>query len=103
MVRLAILYEPNKGRPLLLASLADRQLLAAAARAALAEAELRCDILAEADEGLALVQREEVDRLRRVLSMFVPEAKIRQKRMAAQGLFDETSDDDHAPELATVA
>ncbi len=102
MIRLAITYEPDKGRPLMLASITDPSLLVEAARRALAEAEMRCDILAEADEGLAFVQREELERLRRVLTLFVPGLKT-EKRMAVPGLFDETTEDDHAPVLAPVA
>jgi hypothetical protein len=72
---LAILYEPERGRPLTVARVSDRQLLVAAAEAAIAEAEERAQALSEADEFLGAVQHEEAARVRRVLGILLPELR----------------------------
>jgi hypothetical protein len=78
---LAILYEPDRGRPLTVARVSDRNLLVAAAEAAIAEAEDRARALAEADEFLGAVQREEAARMRRVLGIFLPELRPPEPRL----------------------
>ena len=72
---LAIVYEPERGRPFTVARVADRLLLVAVAQAAIAEAEGRASAIAEADEFLGTVQHEEAERIRRVLGILVPELR----------------------------
>jgi hypothetical protein len=69
----AILYEPERGRPLTVARVSNRELLLIVASAAVAEAEERARQLGCADETLGAVQREETARLRRVLELLVPD------------------------------
>jgi len=78
---LAILYEPERGRPLTVARVGDRRLLIAAAQAAIAEAHERAIALGDADEFLGAVQREEAERVRRVLTMLVPELRTAERRL----------------------
>src|SRR4051812_48786146 len=78
---LAILYEPERGRPLTVVRIGDRRLLVAAAEAAIAEADARAELLCEADEFLGAVQREEAERVRRVLKMLLPELRLSEHRL----------------------
>ena len=78
---LAILYEPERGRPLTVARVGDRRLLIAVAQAAIAEADERALALGEADEFLGAVQREEAERVRRVLAILVPELTAGERRL----------------------
>jgi hypothetical protein len=78
---LAILYEPERGRPLTVARVGDRRLLIAVAEAAIAEADERALALGEADELLGAVQREEAERMRRVLTILVPELRVSERRL----------------------
>ena len=78
---LAILYEPERGRPLTVARVGDRRLLIAVAQAAIAEADERALSLSEADEFLGAVQREEAERVRRVLTILVPELTAGERRL----------------------
>ena len=78
---LAILYEPERGRPLTVARVGDRRLLIAVAEAAIAEADDRAQTLGEADEFLGAVQREEAERVRRVLTILVPELRPSERRL----------------------
>lgn len=73
---LAIVYEPDRGRPLTVAHVVDRRLLVAVAQAAIAEVEEQAQSLAEADAFLGAMHREEAARLRRVLSILVPEVRV---------------------------
>ena len=82
---LAILYEPDRGRPLTVARVGDRRLLVAAAEAAIAEADERAQAVGEADEFLGAVQREEAARMRRVLSILVPELRASEPRLEVVG------------------
>jgi hypothetical protein len=84
---IAILYEPERGRPLTVARVGDRRLLVAVAEAAIAEADERALALTEADEILGAVQREEAERVRRVLTILVPELRPGERRLelVAQG------------------
>ena len=70
---LAIVYEPERGRPLTVARVADRRLLIAVARAAIAQAEERASAIAQADRFLGTVQHEDAARIRRVLTILLPE------------------------------
>jgi len=72
-VELVIVYEPQDGRPLSVAKVPDRELLLSAARAAIDQAEVQADVLAGVDAGLGIVQREEAERLRRLLGLLIPE------------------------------
>jgi len=82
---LAILYEPERGRPLTVARVGDRRLLIAAAEAAIAEAGERARVLGDADEFLGAVQREEAERVRRVLTILVPELRPDERRLELIG------------------
>jgi hypothetical protein len=68
MIRLAILYERDGAMPLSIAKIRNRQLLLAAARAAIREAEQTACDLASRDAVLGDIQMEEANKLRRVLA-----------------------------------
>lgn len=94
---LAILYEPEHGRPLTVARVGDRRLLIAVAEAAIAEAVERATALTEADAILGAVQREEAERMRRVLTLIVPELRPGNRRLEL--LPDDAGGADDAPGL----
>lgn len=71
-VVLAILYAPEGQKPLSIARVHDRDLLSAAAAKAIGEAEARASELMEDDPTLGSLQREEANKLRRVLGMLLP-------------------------------
>jgi len=64
---LAILYQPTTGKPLRIATIANPELLAKAAAAAIDEAHFRADRLAVVDDELSRIERTEADRLRQIL------------------------------------
>jgi len=64
---LAILYTPEGHRPLSIARVNDRTLLAAAAEQAIFEADATARELMEGDPTLGAFQHEEANKLRRVL------------------------------------
>ena len=68
---LAILYAPEGGRPLSIARVNNRKLLAAAAEEAVSESEATAGRLMDHDRTLGTLQREEAAKLRRVLSPLV--------------------------------
>ncbi len=74
-VSLLLVYEPVGGRPLTVARVADSRMLVDAARAAILAAEQRAEDLATADRVLGELERAEAGRLRKVLSLLVPELK----------------------------
>ena len=82
-VMLAILYAPDGQKPLSVARVHDRNLLSAAAAAAVLEAEQAAAELLVEDETRGRVQLEEVAKLRRVLNLLLPQAtgSIRQTLM----------------------
>jgi hypothetical protein len=69
--RLALIYEPDSGRPLTVVQVDDPRLITAVAEAAIAKAEERAQLLADADALLGALHREEVERLRRVLGILM--------------------------------
>jgi hypothetical protein len=71
-VLLAILYAPEGHKPLSIARVYDRALLAAAAAKAIREAEIRARELMEDDPTLGALQLEEANKLRRVLRLLLP-------------------------------
>jgi hypothetical protein len=71
-VVLAIMYAPDGQRPLAIARVNDRALLAVAAEKAIHEAEKTATELMEGDPTLGSIQLEEVNKLRRVFSMLLP-------------------------------
>jgi hypothetical protein len=71
-VVLAILYAPEGHKPLSIARVYDRALLAAAAEKAIREAETTASELMEDDPTLGALQLEEANKLRRVLSLLLP-------------------------------
>ena len=74
-VSLLLVYEPTGGRPLTVARVEDRRLLLDAAQLAIIAAEQRAEELAAADCLLGEVERAEAGRLRKVLSLLVPELR----------------------------
>jgi len=74
-VSLLLVYEPAGGRPLTVVRVEDRRMLLDAAHLAILVAEQRAEELAAADRVLGEVERAEAGRLRRVLSLLVPELK----------------------------
>ena len=70
---LAILYAPEGHRPLSIARVHDRDLLTMAAKRAILEAEAAAIRLMEGDPTLGVLQREEANKLRRVLCRLVRE------------------------------
>lgn len=71
-VMLAILYAPEGQKPLSVARVYDRELLAAAAEKAVREAEATAHEIMENDPTLGSLQVEEVKKLRRVLRLLLP-------------------------------
>ena len=71
-VMLAIVYAPEGQKPLSIARIHDRTLLAAAAEEAVREAEATAAELMENDPTLGSLQLEEVKKLRRVLGLLLP-------------------------------
>jgi hypothetical protein len=71
-VVLAILYAPDGQKPLAIARVNDRALLAAVAQRAIHEAEVTATELMEDDPTLGSMQLEEVNKLRRVFRMLLP-------------------------------
>lgn len=67
MISLAIVYTPEGGRPLKLATVSDRDLLKLAATAAVREAEYQVAYLRSRDPVLGMVQADEVAKLKHVL------------------------------------
>jgi hypothetical protein len=75
-VVLAIMYAPDGHRPLAIARVNDRRLLAEAAERAVYEAEVIATELMEGDRTLGALQLEEVNKLRRVLGLLLPQGKF---------------------------
>jgi len=73
-VILAILYAPEGQKPLSIARVYDRDLLSTAAARAIREAEARANELMEDDPTLGNLQREEANKLKRVLGMLLPDS-----------------------------
>jgi hypothetical protein len=71
-VMLAILYAPEGQKPLSIARIYDRVLLSAAAEEAIREAEATANELMANDPTLGALQREEANKLRRVLVLLLP-------------------------------
>jgi len=68
----AILYAPEGQKPLSIARVNDRSLLAMVAQKAIREAEVAASELMADDPTLGTLQLEEANRLRRVLSLLLP-------------------------------
>ncbi len=74
-VSLLLVYEPTGGRPFTVARVEDRRIVLGAAQFAIVAAEQKAEEFAAADHVLGEVERAEAGRLRRVLSLLVPELK----------------------------
>jgi hypothetical protein len=86
MLTLEILYYPKtsqKCKPFRVARLSDGSLLERAAITAIDEAELIATKLSAVDGGLVSMQRAEINRLRRVLSMFLPHLRSQESHAVA--------------------
>jgi hypothetical protein len=75
-VSLLLVYEANGGHPFTIARVEDRRMLLDAAQVAIIAAEHRAAELAVADCVLGEVERAEAGRLRKVLSLLVPELRF---------------------------
>src|SRR4051794_29581874 len=75
-VELYIAFEPKRGKPITLARIYDRDLLADAAFAAIEEAEEKARSTASEDEILGELHRQEVQRLRQALETVLPEIRM---------------------------
>jgi hypothetical protein len=71
-IGLYITLEPDHGKPVTLARVNDRALLASAAAAALDEAVRMVDQMAAEDPLLGELQRQEVSRLRKAIDLVLP-------------------------------
>jgi hypothetical protein len=70
---LAIVYQPVGGDAVELARVFDRRLLVATAQRAISDRARWAGELAKQEPGLAVIERAEVDRLRSVLSILIPD------------------------------
>ncbi len=85
-VSLLLVYEPAGGRPLTVARVSDPRMLVDAAQVAIVAAERRAEELTEADRVLGEVEWAEAGRLRKVLSLLVPELKTREAALFPAGV-----------------
>ena len=71
---LMLVYEPatDKGQPMPIARVTDRDLTCRVACSAIAEAEDRADALEATDDTLGLVGRADAERLKQVLRVLMP-------------------------------
>jgi hypothetical protein len=69
MFNVAITYRGKTGRPLIVATIADKELLSLAAEAAIVEAEQDVNDLSRQDPVLGAIQALEVEKLKRVLDI----------------------------------
>ena len=72
-LELVLVYSAPQQRPLAVARVHSKEMVAEAARKALAEAESQAGAVARVDRTLGAIETEEVERLRRVLGMFLSE------------------------------
>lgn len=76
-----LVYEPECNHPVALAWIGSKTMIFEVAEAAIREAERRAAMFEKGDDVLGLLEREEADRLKRVLGSLVPELRFN----AAQG------------------
>jgi tRNA uridine 5-carbamoylmethylation protein Kti12 len=72
-ISLHIVYESENGRFLTAAKTHNRKLIQQAAETTIQEASELAEVLRESDQFLANIQREEAERLQRVLKTMIPE------------------------------
>ena len=77
MVTLAIVYEQRNGAALRVAQVRNEMLLHEAARLAIEEAESGAAALSQDDKTLGSIQKAEVDKLREVLLLLLPDLETR--------------------------
>jgi hypothetical protein len=82
-VSLLLVYEPAGGRPLTVARVEDPRMLLDAAHLAIRAAEQRAEELAAADGVLGELERAEAARLRKVLTLLVPQLRARKETCPA--------------------
>jgi len=80
-VRLNITLEPERGKPITLARVEDRDLLVNAALSALQQAERLAVEMGSQDTTLGELQRQEASRLRQALELILPEIRAAQPLM----------------------
>lgn len=78
---LEIIYRGTTGQALTAATIEDRGLLVAAAKAAVSEAFERAEAIAADDEFVGDLQREEAERLARILARLIPELRGSQPQL----------------------
>ena len=73
-LRILIVYAPKGGtdRNIPLATISDPTVMAAAARAAVAESEHRADLLGRSDPALGAIENAEGERLRHIFDALIP-------------------------------
>jgi hypothetical protein len=72
-ISLHVVYEGDIGRPLTAAKTQDRELIKLAAKTVIYEAFKRAKKISESDKFLGDVQKEEAERLRKVLGIMIPD------------------------------
>jgi len=80
-VSVLLVYETPGGSPLTIARVADSRVITDVANAAVRAIESRADALAEADVILGEVERAEAGKLKKILSLLVPDLKLREDRV----------------------
>lgn len=72
---LEIIYRGTTGQALTAATIEDRRLLVEAAKVAITEAYEKAEAIGEVDEFVGDIQREEAERLEKVLARLIPELR----------------------------
>jgi hypothetical protein len=80
-ISLHIVYETDRGRPLTTAKTGDRELIGLAAKKAIQEAFEKACSLEKVDSFLGKVQKEEAERLQKILCVMVPEMEVSSARL----------------------
>jgi hypothetical protein len=85
-ISLVLVYEPEaaSGRPMPLARTTDPHPILAVAEQAITDAISRATLLSHSDEVLGELERAEVDRLRTVLTVLIPELRSRNNQLCAR-------------------
>lgn len=74
-IGLYITIEPENGRPVTLARVADTEILRAAGQSAIARADREAQAMESEDPVLGILQRAEASRLRSALELVIPELR----------------------------
>lgn len=80
-ISLHIVYEPEHGRPLTTAQTGDRELIGLVAKKVVKEAFEKACSVGKVDSFLGKVQKEEAERLQKILCVMVPELEVASARL----------------------